>query len=371
MQRRSIIMKVHNIKLTIFISLLLIGFVIFLIFIFKPYNYHKVYNVDDYKIFESYHKNDKYYLFEIKYADKVYPYLISNKYIHKRNLITNIETYTNENERCILPKSKEIDFYPLCSNEEEVYVYNLATKQELPFQLVKSEDKNKNYNNITIHDNNNLTYLLYNYRGFYLINDSEKDIKLFNKDVYSLDLVYQMDHYLVVADYNANYYFKKFYVIDINNGKVKEIESEEDISFNSVFLGDYKDKIYLLDKKEKKEYQINISKKQVLEVPLQILEKDKLVTKTYNEIVNNNLTFYKNDLYHYQILNNNLYININNYNVKLGNSKINKIIQIDNDIVYYLENGDLYKFSFKTGSILLLSNSEWNFNNTNMIFIFK
>ncbi len=364
-------MKTNNIKILTLSLGLIILFSFFLFMIFKPTTYEKQYKVKDFSVKEAYDSKNKYYKFTITYDNKIYPFIINHKYISARKLIDDITLTQSDNEVCILPNSKRIDFYPLCQNEEDMYSYNLANNHDLEFQYPNVVDENKTYNKITIHNLNNLNYLIFNYRGFYLLNKENKEIKLFSKDIYLLDLVYQINNYLLVADYNQNYYFNKFYLINIKNGKVKEIETDVNISFNSIFLGDYKNKVYLLDKKEEKEYAINIKKEKIEEVPYQILKDNKLVNKTFHEITNNNLVFEQKYHLNYILEDKKLYVYINDIKIKVTDQDVTKIIKIDEDKVYYLVNEDLYCYDNFNGERLLLSNFEWNFNNTNVIYIFK
>ena len=350
-----------------FIILLFFLFIFFLFVIYKPYNYSKKYTLNEFKIEESYSKKDKYYKFIIQNNNITYSYLINSNYYNKRKLINKIEVKNNEDEKCLEISSDYLDFYILCNNEDDVYTYNLSKVEGLS----KYEDINyidESYKDINIYYLNNKKYLLYNYKGFYLIYN-KKEIPLFDKDIYNLELVYYLNNYVLVPNYNDNYYFDKFYLINMNNGKVEEIKLKSKISFNSVFLGDYKNNIYFLDKKEEKEYIISIKKKKVEETDFYILENNKLVKKNFLSIVNNSLVFNKDKLYNYEIINNKLYQVIDGNKVKLSNLNVNKIIKIDNETVYYLVKDNLYMYNNTYGEVLLLNNFEWNFKNTNMIFI--
>ena len=63
-----------------FISFLLFIFIIFVYLFFKPYNYEKKYQIDEYNIYESYNKSNKNYEFLIRYNDITMPYMINSKY---------------------------------------------------------------------------------------------------------------------------------------------------------------------------------------------------------------------------------------------------------------------------------------------------
>ena len=157
----------------------------------------------------------------------------------------------------------------------------------------------------------------------------------------------------------------------MENGKVIEINSEYDISFDSIFIGDYKNKVYLVDKKEKKEYTINIKKEKVEQIDFQIIKNNKVEKTTYNKIINNNLNFISNNNHFYLIQNDILYKKINDIKIKISDKKVSKIIDYIDGTIYYLSENNLYMYNEYEGEVLLLSNFEWNFNNKNIIYIIK
>ena len=351
-----------------FISFLLFIFIIFVYLFFKPYNYEKKYQIDEYNIYESYNKSNKNYEFLIRYNDITMPYMINSKYIHKRKLINDIKLFKNENEFCILPSSNYIDFYPLCTDKLEIYTYNLSEVTGVTYKYKEVFYNNKKYNNVNNYYLNNNSYLFYNYKGFTIINNKiEDNIILFSNDVYKLDLVYQKDNYLIVPDYNNSYYFNKFFVINILTGKVKEIKNNYEIYFDGFFLGSHKSNVYYVDKKEQKEYKINLQKKSIELIDYTNINNNRLVKCNYEDLK----VVEKQSVYNYIIENNNLYLNINNNKIKISNKEVSKVIKIVDDTVYYLSNDTLYMYNNLYGEVKLISNFEWNFNTTNMIFFYK
>lgn len=360
-------MKKEN-KLIIFLLVLIIIFSIFLYFVFRPYDYKQEYFINEYKIEETFNKQEKYYTFTIFNDNEKYAYIIKNKYSRKRELIQEIQISKNEEEICILPKSNKITFYPLCNSANNSYAYNLSNIDDLEFKYNEIDDINEQYNKIEINKLNNTSFLLYNYKGFYLINEkSKKEIKLFDKDIYTIQLIYQKDNYLIIPDYNQSYYFNKIYVINILNGKVKEIEFKDDISYESEFLGSYKNNVYLLDNKEEKEYKINIKKNEIEEIEFQTLKENKMVKTEYKKIK----PFTVENIFEYEIIDNKLYQIINDIKIRISNLEIDKIVKNDQESIYYLSNENLYMYNNQYGEVLLMSNFEWNFNNTNMIYLYK
>ena len=359
-----------KIKKIAFLILLIIIIFIFIFIRYKSYTYETKYFINEYEIIEKYNTKDKKYTFYIKSDNKIFPYILSKKYIRNKELINEIKVYDNEKGLCILPISKKVDFYPVCYNDEEYTFYNLSNINIKDFEYNKITENLKQKDKIKIHYTNNQKFLLFNYNGFYYINeDSIKNIELFEKDIYTLDLIYQMNEYIIIPNYNENYYFTKFFVINMNNGKTKEINCENEISFTSKFLGDFKNKIYLLDKKEKKEYRIDINKLKIEEIEYTILKDNKLQKTNFNELNNNNLVFDNIPINTYDIKDINLYQKIDKYRILITNKKVDKIIKEEKDTIYYLVKDNLYMFNNIYGEVLLINNFEWNFNNTNMIYI--
>lgn len=364
-------MKNKNLKLLFLIIILIFSFCIFLFLVLKPYNYKKEYYINNFKIIEKYNKKEKYYNFFIVFEEKLYSYIIKDNYNRKRELIKDVYIFSNEKEQCILPISDYINFFPLCSNDTNIYTYNLSKVTDVTFTYNKPNELNDIYNNITVNSINGESFLLYNYKGFYFINENENlNLSLFLNDIYNLELVYQKDEYLIVFDYQKEYYTKKLYIINITNGKFKEMNFDYEISYDSFVIGDYKDSIYLVDKKEEREYKINIKKRKIEIVDYQIIQNNKLVKTSYKNLINND-NYDEENLYNYEIINNKLYLNIEDNYIQISNNDVNKIVKIINDTVYYLVNENLYMFNNTYGEVLLMKNFEWNFNNTNMIYIYK
>ncbi len=360
-----------KIKLYIFIIVLIGCFVVFLIFTFKPYSYNRKYQVNKYEIEEIYNKETGYYTFLIQDDKTIYSFLINHKYTKKRELINNVLEYKGEDEKCLLPEGKNFHFYPLCKNDEGVYTYNLSNLKIDNYKYNKIANLDKSYEKIELNYLNDKSYLVFNYRGFYSINPKEnKNINLFNNDIYTLNLIYQSKEYVIVPDYNETHYFSKIYLINVKNGSYEEIKLETPISFDSVFLGEYKNKVYLLDKKEEKEYQINLRTKKIEETDYLILENNKLVKKSFKDIVVNNLNFLPISYPEYKLQNNILYQVIEDNLVKISNLEVSKIIKVEDDTIYYLAKDSLMMYNNKVGEIKLLSSFEWNFNNDNIIYIF-
>ncbi len=352
----------------IFIIALLLLFLLFLYFYLKPNNYTIDYQIDKVKISENYNKKEKAYYFTLNYNGKNYKVISTSKYVHKRKLIENIDIKEQNQLTCFDIKSEYLDFYPICINENNNEYYSAFYNDEANFE------KKENYENIEINKLDEKTYLLWNYRDFIILNNNNKNkVTLFDQDIYNIKMFYQYENYILVPDYDQEFTFDKMYLLNIKNFKIKTINLRFEVYFDSYFLGNEKDKIYLYDTKEKQEYYIDISKEEIYKTKNQILNNGKWETVSGQKLINDKLEFKKAKIYEYTLKDNRLYFKIYNDDklLQIINKKVDTIVSQDEFDVYYISNDILYKFNIYEGETALLKYTEWNFNNKNMVFIFE
>ena len=85
-----------------------------------------------------------------------------------------------------------------------------------------------------------------------------------------------MDKYYISADYNYNYEFDKFYIVDLTNNDLSTIKVKNSISFDSYIQGIVDNKVFLFDPENEIQYEINPAK------------------KTINKISNDYIKYYSN-----------------------------------------------------------------------------
>ena len=221
-----------------------------------------------------------------------------------------------------------------------------------------------------------------NYKGLTLFNSKESNVKIFDKDIYKKPISVFTDKYYVVADYNAEYSFKNFYVANIINGQITNIRSYDEISFDSYIEGVVDGDVYLFDKDAQKQYKISLEYESVEKVG----DKDnikyydgKWKTITLSEALNEKkFTTYhetkgyektdKIDRYYY------FYKKVNNKYLVYRSDKQNKKLKTYlfetsdiNSVVYlkdriYFRNGINFNYYGKNGVRKILSNTELEFN---------
>lgn len=230
------------------------------------------------------------------------------------------------------------------------------------------------YNNINVYHYRNHNYYIWNYRGFYHINENTtENIQLFDKDIYNPTLITQVNDTLVIPDYNADYYFDKVILLDMNTGRTTTWTLETSIYFDSAVLGVYQGDLYIIDKHEKTEWQLNIAKQKQERVGTE-QKGGKIYDHEWTNVTMNRLLYQENTfkgttILEYNIKEDGLYAIFDNHQMKIRESAPSKILSNTDNTVYYLVNDNVYSYNKEEGEKLLLNYFEWNFNSENVIFI--
>lgn len=345
----------------IIIIIIIILFIIFNYIYFRRASYKLEYQINDFNIVEEYNKEMKAYFFTITKKDKEYNLVSLSNYTTKRRLINEIEV----EDSCLNFKTTNINLYSICNNEDEYYLKNINDSDNFT--------KESSYENIEIDSLENNTYLLWNYHDFIYINkEKEKKFSLFSKDIYNINLIYQYNNLLLIPDYEQEYIYNKIYTINTDKAQKNTINLRFEIYFDSYFLGDYKEKVYIYDLKNNQEYYIDMKEEKLYKTESEILVNNKWQKISSQTFKNDKPTFEQDLPVSYILENNKLYIKVyNSDNLILASSReIKQIVKIDNLDVYYISEDTLYKHNPIDGEKALLRYSEWNFNYKNMVFIF-
>ncbi len=360
-------------KIIVFLFL----FLILCFYVFHRKNYVVDYTINDFAITEKYNKEENGYQFLINYENQEFLMLKEHKYIYSKKLIQNVFAKQKEDIICLFFTSKKISLYPLCKKEDAYISYHLIEDEELIPASYKSNllVNEKEYNALKLYSLEENKYYLWNYTGFYVVTDQNvKEIKLFNSDIYSIPLTYKVGNYLVIANYDEKYNFNKFYVINTKNDKIRELKLKDEISFDSYFLGSTEKKLYLIDKKNKAEYELDPKHLQIKNITNKtqgtILQQDEWESISIQSLINNEISFTHKENTCYEIRENTLYKIQNQLTTKISNKNVKAIVSYDKDKVFYLVDDSLYSYDDQEGEKLIINNFEWNFNYENMIYIF-
>ncbi len=344
----------------------------------------------------------------IKISDdkNVYPIRIyrENK---KRKIITNIYSYEDEDTSCILPiinDSIVVDM--MCYKDNIIYNYSniVGLNKDLDNYVnsIKEYDINKFKDNLdnkkvidvtSIYSNNNFNDIIAitTYKGI-IVNSNY--IEIFKKDVYDNKISAFLNNYYLIADYDNNYEFKYFYIVNLLTKDVSKIKSKNPISLDSYIQGIVDDKIYLYDKDNEKQYSIDIKNKKIqlistdnsvkyysnnkwMSISINKANKELYFDYTtldnifpeYDEVIETDSYYY---LFDKKENNFDLYrVDKNNIKIKkyITNIKTIKIYYKDS-YIYFKDNNKIYYYSDETGLRTVLENTELPFNNTIKYYIY-
>lgn len=396
-------------KKTKFAALLIILIILIIIcksiLTFDSINYKLNINGNKLKIKEIVN-NDNYYI-EIKTNKNIYPFRIYEDLSNKRKVVKDIYLYKDDNIECVLPViNDELYTDMVCYKDEILYnYYNFVGNNTSLDKYVNSielyninEFENKAINTETIgtikyniFTNLSNTVAITTYKGL-TINDNE--INLFKKDIYNNKLSTFIDNYYIIADYEKNYSFNYFYVVNLDNRKINKLESKNDISYDSYIQGIVDNKIYLYDKDNEVQYEIDVKGSSI-----DIISSDNYIKYYSNnkwekmnkakankeiyfnyETLDNYFTSYdyveETDNYYYLLKKDGISYKL--YRVDKDNIDVYKYlldvpttnIYFSNDYLYYVYKNKLFYYSDGTGLKTILENSELEFNDTIKYYIY-
>lgn len=359
------------------------------------------------------------YNISVKTPKSIFYYQIANSFKDSKKIIKEIKYYKDNNYECLLPifKDDKVLTDVICKISNKYYNYTAISGDNKKLDKFINNISQYNYDNFKDKldqkekEKNTIIYknieklddkiILDNYKGIYILDNQNIDnIELFEKDIYKKHINELNDKYYLIADYNNKYEFHKFYIIDIISGDKSTITSNEAISLDSYIQGSYGENIYLFDKSNKVQYEINVKNKTVKKVEnvakeIKIYNINKW-TKTdiyeateeqikfnYYEQKNND-NYFKIDkvgqnetgYYYYYSKTSNKY-DVFRSNVKSKKQKtylfttddISRIVYKE-DKIYYISDNYLKVYSDKTGIKTILKCDELRFNDNLKFYIY-
>ena len=254
--------------------------------------YEKRYTVNGHEVYERYiartkGEKDSYYI-EVKDENDVFILNTYKNFNKLKEIVKDVNIIKGSSYKCAYIELKISNFKSNMTCVKDGIYYNyqdikgkdnsLDTQvKELNYNLENfvdtAEEVNRTKGIYVSKDNlvNKQFIGITSYRGVYLVNNYT-DVKfLYETDLFEKDKVNQkigayIGHYYLVADYDQEYAFDKFYLIDITFGKKSEIKYHNKISFDSYVMGVIGNKVYILDCDNKKQYEIDIDSRSVIEV---------------------------------------------------------------------------------------------------------
>jgi hypothetical protein len=236
-------------------------------------------------------KDKKSYLFDIfldKQTKPIITFKIVGNYHGYQRVIKDIKYYQDASIQCVYPVLKiNYNIDAICVKNNIIYNYlsikgtnnNLdAFIKDLNAKYGYSnknwftkENKTELIENLNVYSDNlfdNHRIIVWTYDGIKVINKNKSiEINFMKSDnAYENKLGTLVGKYYVVPDYKQTNGFNRMFVANVENGDKKEILFLENISFASVIQGVVNNKLYLLDKENNKQYEINPNKSTSIEI---------------------------------------------------------------------------------------------------------
>lgn len=346
-------------KLIALILLIILIVCIYVVLRRTPKNYSYEYSIQNYKVQEKFEKNKGIYYFSVIIGNDDISFSFEEDYHYKRKLIKNIKNLSSDNGTCISVDSLLVNNFSICKSKDGEY-------RTPYFFNVPNDKKIDTFENIKIYDIKNHSIFVWNYNNLIAITPNKlAKIKLFDKDVYDLDLyaIYNKD--ILFPDYNQNFSFNKMYLFESDTFKINTINMPLKIYFDSFFLPNNNKDFYLFDKKENKEYRINPYKKEIKSSGIGYYENNTWKSMDKNSILELESSALKGDFY-FEVKDNYLYYVTPTNTISVSNIKVDNLIISNEKEAFFISSGVLYVVNYYTGINKALEYKEWNFNPKNV-----
>ena len=269
--------KIKKIILVVFLLILVyIGYRILL-------SEHEVsYTIDNYNISEHFYINkNHFYDLVITNNKENYTYTLEKNFSKGKRIIKSIKEFRGNNLVCIVPIYKndiELNVYCDLDNKEVSIDYLIKTDNN-DFKTIKKKLKKykinypsssnayTEYKKNTIYQKNlldNYNYYIWNYKGILVLNNKTlKYQKILNYDLYDNIMATTVDKYYVLFENTDVNGIENVYYYDSRKSKLNKFKLKEKLAKDSYINGVVDNIIYVTDRKNQKEYKINISKKSI------------------------------------------------------------------------------------------------------------
>ncbi len=345
------------------------------------------------------------YTFEITHQKKTYHFQINQNYHKQNKVIKDIITYQEDNLFCLYPilkgnKKSTIHCYE--ENQEKSLDTIQQKEKVIAFYKNKKIDlttkaKAKKYKDILYYPTsfNNHHLLLWNYHQLYNLSKKKQNIiSLLDQDQYENNYSILIKNIYLVINTDQDHDFDEFYLVDIKKQTKKTWKIPYKISKDCYFLGVVEEKVYLFDKDNLVEYELNLATKKIKiigdknqngklyqngtwkkiniydlkqETSFSTTKENQSIRKKYP-----NATIYTGKNKDYFIKDKKLYMtyhNVKDSEILLLDNYELKEVKIVDDIIYFIDNDTIYCYDDINGLQPILTSKELKYNSKNIYAI--
>jgi len=369
-------------------------------------DYVLVSNEKTFKVKEIYDKGNTfdYYYFDVSYKDIHFLYEIDNLFNKQKMVIKDVNYYELDDDlRCLsldFINGDESDL--LCSKDNQLYSY-VALMNDYDFsKMIKSrtlKDKDNVVNSDDLIINTDFLYkdevlLVYNYKNImkYAGGTFVDKLTFSANDTYKNNLGVLVGDYYIIPKFTKSLDVHNYFFFNISTNAVFELETPAILSKQLFNLGVYDEKLYVFDKDNKIELEIDPNNRVIKKVASGddkgIFYRDgKKESITMDELSANLTTFtfenkkYKDvvcdeifvfDKYAIYVLGNSFY-KVYSHDIKkpilLFSMDSFKEVKVKDDRIYFLSGKYLYRFD-DNGIYPIVERGEFEFNPSNAYEIF-
>lgn len=406
-------LNIKRISKLLIITLIVIPTIFFLNKLMKK-EHEVVYEVRDYQIKESFSiKNKKHhYDLIIKQGKNNYTVTLNHNLQKQKKIVKEIKLYKEKGLTCIIPIYKKkipLNIYCTLGNQQVTTDYLVKSSNKNFSKLLKKatkynpeiptlSTKKKKYKKISVYKENLSSenkYIIWDYKGIYILEkDNYRYQKILDYDLYDNIMSTIVDKYFVIFENTSVNGIENIYYYDLKKDKLRKYKLEKKISKDSYINGVENNLIYVTDRKEKKQFTINIKKQELLEVG----NPENGYLKYFNsksKILSTSDFFMQDQLFSNEIIKDkdiskeNLKREYNNYyyledNKMYKNMEYNKknsvlLFELKNIKEWKIVNGNitlisddkLYVYNDKTGLRPIIESNELKYNHKNICLIWS
>ena len=404
------------IKKIITFSLLLLFLTLLLEFginYFKT-SHHVEYDISGYTVEEDYIKKSgkDYYLIKASKDGKEYIFNAQNEFNKNEKIIKEIIPYDTDDISCAtIIYTNNSSSTPLCSKDKILHSYisveNEPGMSEYLKQLNKyaedkitSSDESYVFAYNEIYKNNlykNEDIIMYNYKNIIKINgERTMTFDFSNKDVFKNEYGTLVGKYYVIPKMRNNIEFSHYLIVDLEKETVEEIDLAREVSAkisSQMYVnGIYNSNLYIFDKSNLVQYEINPCKGEIKvvgnkdkkgivykngqeeEIGVYTLNNEKVkFTENYDAykeidydqiFLTSNGAVYVKDGVFYKVYNNYL-----KNPIYLFEAKNVQDIKVKEDNIYYINDQFLYRYN-DYGNVRILKREQFKYDYTNIYDVY-
>lgn len=399
------------VSFSIILLILALGYQFLVTFIKDSHNVSYIiekegkYNIEEHYIKSS---NDDYYIIKINKDDESFVFDVDNTFNKQKEIVKDLLTYNDEDISCVALVYSKGSSLPLCKTNDKVVAYQAVKDNPKLVEYLKtipnlienkyptSSEQRKEEKLIINKDfiEENEIIVTYDYKRLLFNKNDDTDSFTFSvSDIYENNLGSKVGNYYLIPKYTSSASISTFYKYNIINKSIENLDLGFSLSKQSYINGVYNNSLYIFDKSNLTQYQIDPEKETIRIVGNEDKEGINIVNGKEEAIsvydLNKENVIFTYDESAYESFNcDNLYTNNNRYAICRKGNDFYKIykdfeesyiylfseenvkdLKLVNNYIYYMKNDTIYRYN-DYGNLPIITSNEFNYNYKNVFDIY-